>query len=319
MLLLLALSAFVFIASNNANAQFARFPCPFGPGPGERVIGQEAGTQMCTYAYVEPSRGEQQPQYPVLQGPPPKPKVFTDSYYAVVVHPDATKVWASYRYRKLADAKQLSLANCTKTMGKGCTIAVTGVNQVVTIYNVNDGSLKWTVSPRGEEKEQAIKACYAEGKRCIVADQIISIPVVSDEGDPIPDMKWTLNPENTAALRNLYGAIAWTGTGNKIWATGGHKTRADAESTALAMCKTSSPAAAQACISAMAIGNGTMIVWMDKKKNIQFDSDVALPADITPRLTWDHFDRICKSKKPKCTLKHLVQARQAGQKELLVM
>ncbi len=110
-------------------------------------------------------------------------------------------------------------------------------------------------------------------------------------------------------MQNLYGAIAWTGGGSKkIWSSGGHKSRADAEKAALGLCQKS--AAFATCQTAISVANNIMIVSMDKQKNIQFDSDITAPVD--PQLLWKLFDKVGKSKTPKLMLKHLIQARQLG-------
>jgi hypothetical protein len=313
---LCAMIALAFVWPISTQAQYASFPCSNGingAGPGERVIGMgPGGMLMCGYS------GEAQPQQSPQQeqqrpAPPPTPKTYTDAFYSVAVHPDATKAWAAARYRNLDKAKKESLAFCSNIMGKGCKIAASGANEVVTIYRVNDGGLEWSVSRWGEDNEKVIKDCFAKGKRCVVADKITSPQIATEVGAPIPDVSYTVKPENNEALRNRYGAIAWTGVAPKIWSSGGHKSRAEAEKAALELCQKSAGAEPQNCKTAIAIGNGIMIVWMDKQKNIRFDSDVMLPDDITPKLTWEHFSKICKSKKPKCALKYLVEARRSGE------
>jgi hypothetical protein len=317
---LCAMIVLAFVWPTATQAQYASFPCSNGingAGPGERVLGMgPGGMLMCTYSgEAQPQQQEQQRPAP----PPPTPKTYTDAFYSVAVHPDATKVWAAARYRNLDKAKKDSLTFCTNIMGKGCTIAASGANGVVTIYHVNDGGLEWSVSRWGEDNEKVIKECFTKGKRCVVADKITSPQIATEVGAPIPDVSYSVKPENNEALRNRYGAIAWTGAGPNIWSSGGHKTRADAENAALALCRKASFAPTpQSCTTAIAIGNGIMIVWMDKQKNIKFDSDVMLPDAITPKLTWEHFSNICKSKKPKCTLKQLVEARKLGDFEKVI-
>jgi hypothetical protein len=326
-LALIALVAAVVGWSNDAQAQGVKlyYACPYGPGPGEEEHHREPqyDTQGRIYNYlifcVEADQApQQQEQYRSPPPPPPTPKTYTDAYYSVVVHPNAKKVWASARRFTLEDARKDSLAYCTKMMGKGCTIATSGVNNDVYVYMLTDGSLimpndrEWST-----ETAKILKNCQ-QLIRCAQADRITSPQIATEVGAPINDVSYYVIPENNADLYNRFGAIAWTGAGKKIWTSGGHKTRVEAESAAVGLCQKSQGTASQSCEIAIATGNALMIVWMDKQKNIQFDNDFPAAANITPKLNWEYFRNICKTKKPKCTLKQLVDAREPGEFERLV-
>ncbi len=331
---ILALFAMMAVASFYPTAAHAQvklyYQCQYGPGPGEEEHHREPqyDTQGRLYGYmifcVEADRAPQQQQeeYQRPTPPPPTPKNYTDAYYSVVVHPDAVKVWASARRLTLEDAQKDSLAYCTKMMGNGCRIAVSGVNNVVYIYKLPDGRLiipgdgEWSV-----EKGKILKDCQ-QLIRCAQVDQISSPQIATEVGAPIRDVSYFVIPENNAELYNLYGAIAWTGPGTplskKIWTSGGHKTRKAAEDAAWDLCSKAQKSPDTMCRTAISAGNSLMIVWMDKQKNIQFDSDFPAANNIMPELNWDYFSNICKTKKPKCTLKHLVDARKPGAFEQVI-
>ncbi len=319
---LIALVVAICVFPTSAQAQVA--PCPFGgPSPGYRVVGQTpsggpvGSVLLCEPVYEnQPQQQQQQEEYRRPPPPPPTPKTYTDAYYSVVVHPDARKVWASARRFTLEEARKDSLAYCTKMMGNGCRIAVSGANNSVYVYKLPDGNLiipndgEWSV-----EKGKILKNCQ-QLIRCARADLINSNIIATEVGAPINDVSYYVIPENNADLYNLYGAIAWTGPGTpmakKIWTSGGHKTRKAAEDTALALCTKAQKSADIMCRSAISGGNSFLIVWADQQKNIQFVSDFAPAENITPKLNWEYFSNICKTKKPKCTLKHIVDVRQPG-------
>jgi hypothetical protein len=321
-----ALVLSTLVGPTDARAQYASFPCAYGingAGPGEIVIGMgDGGFLMCTYSgEAQSQQQQQQEEYQRPPPPPPTPKTYTDAFYSVVVHPDAVKVWASARRFTLEGTQKDSLAYCTKMMGSGCRIAVSGSNNTVYVYKLPDGSLiipgdgAWSV-----ERGKILKNCE-QRIRCAQADRITSPIIATEVGAPINDVSYYVIPKDDAELHNRFGTIAWTGAGKKIWTSGGHKTRADAESAAIALCQKSQGSAPVACKTAIGAGNALMIVWTDKKKNIFFESDFP-PADIeniTPKLTWEHFNNICKTKKPKCTLKQVIDARQSGEFEKTVL
>ncbi len=317
---LFAMIASICILPTAAQAQVA--PCPYGgPSPGYRVVGQTptggpVGSVLLCEPVYEPQQQQQQEEYRRPPPPPPTPKVYTDAYYSVVTHPDAQKVWASARRFTLEEARKDSLAYCTKMMGNGCRIAVSGVNNSVYVYKLPDGSLiipgdgEWSV-----EKGKILKDCQ-QLIRCAQADRITSPQIATEVGAPIKDVSYYVIPEKDAELYNLYGAIAWTGPGTpmskKIWTSGGHKTRKAAEDAAWDLCSKAQKSADIMCRSPISGGNSFLIVWADQKKNIQFVSDFAASDTITPKLNWEYFNNICKTKKPKCTLKHIVDVRQPG-------
>ena len=321
--------AAALIWPSSVQAQVA--PCPYGgPSPGYRVVGQTpagngVGSVLLCEPEYEPQQQEQQQQeeYQRPAPPPPTPKVYTDAYYSVVVHPDARKVWASARRFTLEEAQKDSLAYCTKMMGSGCRIAVSGVNNVVYVYKLPDGKLiipgdgEWSV-----EKGKILKNCQ-QMIRCKQVDKISSPQIVTDVGAPINDVSYYVIPKNNAELYNLYGAIAWTGPNTplskKIWTSGGHKTRKAAEDAAWDLCSKAQKSADTMCRSAISGGNSLLIMWADKQKNIQFDSDFPVAENITPKLNWEYFSNICKTKKPKCTLKQLIDVREKGDFEKVIV
>ena len=319
--IILVLVASAFTLATDAQAQGVKlyYQCQYGPGPGEEEHHREPqyDNQGRVYNYlifcVEADRQQQQQEeYQRPAPPPPTPKNYTDAYYSVVTHPDAVKVWASVRRFTLADAQKDSMAYCTKMMGAGCRIATSGANNTVYVYKLPDGRLIITGDGAwSADKDRILKNC-AQSIRCVKVDTINSPQIATEIGAPINDVSYYVIPKNNAELYNSFGAIAWIGSGKKIWTSGGHKTRIEAESTAIALCQKSQGAAGQSCKTAIVAGNSQMIVWMDKQKNIQFDADFPAADNITPKLNWEYFSNICKTKKPKCTLKHVIDVRQTG-------
>jgi hypothetical protein len=323
---ILALIAAVSFLPSPAQAQVKLYyMCPYGPGAGEVEHHREPqyDNQGRVYNYlifcVEADRPpeQQQQEQDRYVPPPPTPKVYTDAYFSVAVHPDAVKVWASALRLTAQDAEKSAMAYCTKTMGNGCKIATTGANGGVTIFKFADGTLRSSTPDWGWNYDAVIKQCQAKGNPCAVADVINSPQIVTEVGAPIASDGYYVIPENNADLYNRFGAIAWVGnkagSGKKIWTSGGHKSRAEAESAAISLCQKAQPGASQACKTAIAVGNGIMIVRMDKQKNILFESGFALKNDDTTlKLTTDHFSQMCKAQKPKCSVKYVIDARNPG-------
>lgn len=331
-LALFTLVAAAFFVPIDAQAQGVKlyYQCQNGPGPGEEEHHREPqyDNQGRVYNYlifcVEADRPpQQQEEYQRPAPPPPTPKVYTDAFYSVVVHPDAKKIWASARRFTLADAQKDSLAYCTKMMGSGCRIAVSGANNSVYVYKLPDGSLiipndgEWSV-----DRAKILKNCQ-QSIRCARADLINSPQIETEVGAPIPDQGYYVIPKNDAELYNLYGAIAWTGPGTplskKIWTSGGHRTRKAAMDAAWELCTKAQKSVDTMCRTPIVAGNSHIIVWMDKQKNIQFDSDFPAADNITPKLNWEYFSSICKTKKPKCTLKQLIDVREKGDFEKVLL
>jgi hypothetical protein len=329
-LTLCAMIALVFVGPTAAQSQVKLYyQCQYGPGPGEEEHHREPqyDNQGRIYNYlifcVEADRPQQQQQeYQRPAPPPPTPKNYTDAYYSVVTHADAVKVWASARRFTLADAEKDSMVYCTKMMGAGCRIATSGANNTVYVYKLPDGRLMITGDGAwSADKDRILKNC-AQSISCVKVDTINSPQIATEIGAAIPDQGYYVIPENNAALYNVFGAIAWTGPGtplsNKIWTSGGHKTRRAAEDAAWDLCSKAQKSVDTMCRSVISGGNGMLIVWADKQKNIQFDADFPAADTITPKLNWEYFSNICKKKKPKCTLKHVIDVRQTGSYEKVV-
>jgi Domain of unknown function (DUF4189) len=221
-------------------------------------------------------------------------------------------MWTSYNYLNEADAKKDALDDCTKMMGKGCRIAVSGKNNELSIMRDSDGKVRWATSNAlGSGNNQIITACRAEKKRCYEIRRIFSYPIKEIVGKKLSDRRSVENPKNDANLHNLYGAVAWIGETNhpmskNIWTASGHKTRADAEKAALGLCQKLFSDAPQSCKIAITNANGIIIVGMDAKKRIYFDSDIAVPE------SWAALQAQCKAAKQKCKLKYMFEVRQPG-------
>lgn len=303
-----------------------------GPGPGEVLVRMEPQFDlqgrlqyyqaMCEAARVEQARPQERQQ----PAPPPRrPTVATDRFFAVAWHPDASEAWTAHQYLRAADARRDSLAACTRAMGAGCTIATSGSNGTVTIFQSVDGSLSWTVSSVADDVrrqisrqpsvvEEKIAACEAQGNRCVITETFHSVETQTNVGEQPADRKRVDGPRFERTLRYLHGAIAWTGEGrhpesNRIWVSTGQQTRAAAESAAMALCQQSMTTAPTMCRLAITNANGVMIVWTDSQRKIQF------ARDIMPPFEFAHYDNICKAKRrpTRCTLKYLFVSRDPGE------
>jgi hypothetical protein len=310
------IAAFLFVVCLAVEPAFAQatFICGYGPpGETERQVGWTpsgpgvGSNPLCVSDGPPP---QQQPQVPPQR--PPEPTYETDSFFASVSHPDASDMWTSYNYFNEADAKKDAFDDCKKIMGAGCRVAVSGKNNELSIMRDNDGKVRWAIrSAAGSGNNQILNACKAEAKRCYEIRRIFSYPIKEIVGKKLSDRRSVENPKNDENLRNLYGAIAWVGETNhplskNIWTASGYKTRADAEKAALGLCQKIFSNTPQSCKIAITNANGILIVGMDAKKRIYFDSDVAVPD------AWAALQAQCKSAKQKCKLKYMFEVRKPG-------
>ncbi len=310
-----ALIASTFIFSKPAQGQFAQFPCANGingAGPGERVLGMgPGGILMCGHS------GSAQPQQAPQQEPPPRPRTptyATDNFYAMAWHGEARHFWASYDYPVEDDAKKDALTACNKVMGSGCVVAVSGRNEVVSVYERDDGALVYNISHDGLRTPHLYQSCEAIDKNCHLVKKIFAQQKISDVGTRPQFNKSFIAPAaSDGESRKRYGSIAWMGAesthplGNKIWVSTGHQTRADAEKAALALCGKSAVDAPTACKTAITMSSGVIKVWQDKENKIRIESDVFQP------FTFDRYKEICERLQKKCTFKYLFETAKPGE------
>jgi Domain of unknown function (DUF4189) len=311
----LALFFTALLPVGTAQAQ-ATFICGNGPpGEVERQVGWTpagpgVGANPLCVSDGPPAQEKSQQSLP-----PPRsrePTYETDSFFASVSHPDASDMWTSYNYFNEADAKKDAVSDCAKMMGRGCVVAVSGKNNELSIMRDSDGNVRWAVSnASGSGNNQIITTCRAEGKRCYEIRRVFSYPIKEIVGKKLSDRRSVENPKNDENLRNLYGAVAWIGEvghplSKNIWTASDHKTQADAEKAALGLCQQVFSNAPQSCKIAITNANGVIIVGMDSKKRIYFDSDVAVPD------SWAALQAQCKSAKQKCKLKYMFEVRKPG-------
>jgi Domain of unknown function (DUF4189) len=188
----LILGGVVLASFMYGSAAKAEGRCP----PGYFPIGDQS-VQGCAPipGYERPSpRPNPGPRLP----PPEKPKYgygkeYGNSYIAIVRHPKATDIWATWNHRTEQKAMQTALNACTQTMKTGCVIYTVSQNQVVAIVRDSDNEL-WKGGGKNARaaQESALILCqqYSKGKGCGVLHTFASEPLKQPK---IRDKKKYLN------------------------------------------------------------------------------------------------------------------------------
>ncbi len=248
---LCAMLASTFIFSRQAQAQFAQFPCANGingAGPGERVLGMgPGGILMCGYSGAAP-----QPQQPLQQAPQRPGLQWVDAYLAVVGHPDAADVWAANNVSAdqggFDGARDIAINACKAAMGDGCVLLASARNGAVVVMRTHLGYfLAWDGANLSPTIDGAQKWCEANNYSCKYLHSFFSTPweEVVTGGNRSRRNKMELydpSQKQGGVPRNFHGAISWgLNVGkpleDKIWASGGHKTKRAAIAAALTLCQ----------------------------------------------------------------------------------
>lgn len=154
-------------------------------------------------------------------------------YVAVAWHSDAADVWSTWNRTSEEEATTVALAACRRTMGEGCTIALSAWNSTVAVAKAPDGSLSvgWGAKP-DEAAAKAMESCLQRLAGCTVKHSFTAKPwsVASD-----------YIPRN--APRLIFVMIAWPKTApapnwqNKVWIASGPGGYAQASAQLLDRCK----------------------------------------------------------------------------------
>lgn len=202
------------LAPESASAQ--NYPCPNGPGPGERQIGTAGGGNSGVAQFPICERvDESQPS-----GPPALQFYWVDNFVAVAWHPDASDVWAVSRARSAEEGEKGALALCEAVMKDGCTIASTVANGSVALARASDGSLwsAWGETPR-KAKEEVLASCLKRGERCVYEKVFTGKPWEQLAGTTPPFRLVEYVPPPGASLRKRYGALSWIEGSDARWDT----------------------------------------------------------------------------------------------------
>ncbi len=283
--------AFTSLFARDAQAQFAQFPCANGingAGPGERVLGMgPGGILMCGYSgAAQPRQAPQQaPQRPGLQ--------WVDAFLAVVGHPDAADVWAANNVSAdqggFDGARDIAMNACKAAMGDGCVLMGSVRNGAVVVMRTNLGYfLVWDGANLSPTIDGAQQWCEANSYSCKVFNSFFSTPweeVVTGNTRASRNKLELYDPakKQGGVPRNLHGAISWgLNVGkpleNKIWASGGHKTKAAAIAAALTLCQNDLAKASSKgkCETPRVAANSIIIAAVDDTKTNRTWSNIDL-------------------------------------------
>ena len=105
---------------------------------------------------------------------PPRPAY---GFVAVAWHSDATDVWATWNRSTEEEATTVVLAACRRTMGEGCTIALSAWNSTIAVAKAPDGGLKvgWGAEPK-EAAERAMEDCSRYLAGCSIKHRFTAKP-----------------------------------------------------------------------------------------------------------------------------------------------
>lgn len=293
-------------ASESASAQ--NYPCPNGPGPGERQIGTAGGgnSGLAPVAICERVDVPQQ-----SYAPSPAPQFYwADNFVAVAWHPNASDVWAVSGARSDEEGKREALALCQAEMKDGCTIASAGSNGSIAIARSSDGLLwrGWGATPK-KAKEEVLASCLKEGARCVHEKTFTGRPSMQLMGTFSPS--WLLVrhvPPPGAPLRSRYGALAWVEDSDvrwdrTVWVSGGLDTVEEAEKASLVQCGKDSQLK---CKIARWSSNGIIILFRDDQDSLRVSG--GLSESDANKAAKD----VCKKAKRRCETLATFDARQAG-------
>jgi Domain of unknown function (DUF4189) len=139
--------------------------CPSGMYP---IGGGNAGWTGCAPipGYPQPGGNDSAPA-------PNSPSRITDyrysSHFALVMHPGAGDVWVTWNYQAREMAEQEALSACTKIMGRGCIIGVSGWNGSIATVRSEAGQLWFSVGKTEKEaSSKALKSCSNANQKCKV-------------------------------------------------------------------------------------------------------------------------------------------------------
>ncbi len=278
-----ALIAAALLYSTTAQAQYASFPCPNGPGPGEREIGQEGGNGVLLCGYTGEAQSQQQPQGPQA---PPRLNFSNMAYAAVAWHPAVKDVWAIWNVRNSEGgafgAEKDVMDACNAAMGSGCTLSGSASDGTIGVARTQIGTVRVAFGKNPKEAQKnALANCSKDGLRCDYEKSFTAMLKV-ESGKP----KSRIGRYNPALAkggikRGYVGAAAATSSralkpwSDKVWMSGGHANFEDANAAALAQCKNDSGAE---CVPVANNAQGVIVVFVDNLNETRATSDQNLAA-----------------------------------------
>lgn len=286
-LFLIALAWCLWPASAHADGGYA---CA-GPGPGEKVIGQlpgangQPGLMLCVRV-----------DGPGSAPAPSRPPASSDTYAAVVWHPDVADVWVDGNYINRGVAETNPLNFCESAMGAGCVSGGEWRNSSMTIIRDKVGNFYrgWS-GDGGAERKRVLAECSS---RQLLPCEIFAT-IKSSTPSRIP----------TEDQRKRYAASAWVvgtdGYDMKLYVATGHR---KAESATAAALKACSDATGRPCEITALSGNGFIQAYRVNGK------DDSATAETSAKRAKEAALLNCKKlKATSCDLQALFDSRAPGQ------
>jgi hypothetical protein len=293
----------------NSYAQYGAYPCPNGPGPGERVVGQTpAGNGVGSVLLCGPDgSGQSAPQQ--SQGPAPSYSR-SNRYVAIATHADANDVWAITDIRNEEEAHAIILERCTQVMGNGCQVVVSARNAAIAVSRDRTGILwaDWGETPKKAEERVTTYCATGKATPCKLMHSFKATPGFAFEGVPEIDLRKSYSP-NPDTVRNIYGVSAWVDgpasepSDTMVWFSTGKQNVDTAANEAIEQCQ---KATNLKCASAARSFNGYIAIAYDS------DGSTRLSAGQTKKEAEAAVSKQCKEAKKKCSNIQTVDARQPG-------
>lgn len=236
-----------------------------------------------------------------FEGPVP---AWRDSIATVALHPEASDGWIATSFRSLRAAQTAALAACEKAMGPGCVLGAATRNGAIAIARDQDGGL-WTATASNERgaERAVIATCAHAGAACV--------PFNTHQAMRQLDMSKydtgiVLEPMN--GYRMHYAAAAWVegdsaAWGRKVWISGDHATRAEAERSAIDACHRDS---GLVCTLAHSVPETFITV------SVQSDRAIRVGTSSSEQTASREVVARCRAAKVSCTLTGVFPATQGG-------
>jgi hypothetical protein len=275
-----------------ASAQAQAFPCnggSDGAGPGERMVGMSpSGPGMAPFPLCvrvdAPSNG------------PAGPPASSDTYAAVVWHPDVADVWIDGNYINRGVAETNPLNFCESAMGAGCVSGGEWRNSSMTIIRDKVGNFYrgWS-GEGGAERKRVLAECSS--RQLLPCEIFATIKSSTPSRTPTEDQ------------RKRYAASAWVvgtdGYDMKLYVATGHR---KAESATAAALKACSDATSRPCEINALSGNGFIQAYRVN------GTDDSATAETSAKRAKEAAQLNCKKlKATSCDLQALFDSREPGQ------
>lgn len=290
----IAFMAFCLLSCMTSGAAHAGFLCPGGPGPGEYQVGVTPGGNGVAPVPICESNGS--------NGPASAPMRWTDNYFAIAWHKDASAVWMVVGFDSFDDAANAALASCNRSTGGGCTIATKNVNGAAAVGRGNGGHLYMSYGKNlRDAKSKVMQYCKKQQDEC---DVFASLTAFGGNADNNPEV----HPPKGNFYR-IWASVARVqdGAGSAIlpdtWIATGRRTAAEAERTAVEACTRDS---GRPCATFRTISDTYLTVGIDDKAQIWVGSAAS------PKLADKSLTNSCKKAKAKCRMSKIFAAFQNG-------